>query len=166
LDLLVELPRSTFKLAITREAEFEIPPIPSRLAALKTFIRRAIDEYPIKTDIYFGFGAPDLPPSEQRVAGFDFGRFASSEESAFIAAEIERWRRRGAKPKTLKTKLSKDEADISLGARSLHHVVITLDAKPGPLTRARHAGGRVVFLTDFDASGLSLREFIERGSKV
>jgi hypothetical protein len=54
------------------------------------------------------------------------------------------------------------EADISLAARSFHSVVLTFDKKKGPLKDAYDQGGTVVFLTDFDKSGMSLRDFIKR----
>jgi hypothetical protein len=53
------------------------------------------------------------------------------------------------------------EADISLAARSFQSIVLSLDKKNGPLKSALKQGGKVVFLTDFDASGLSLRDFIK-----
>ncbi len=40
-------------------------------------------------------------------------------------------------------------------------VVLTLDRKPGALADAHRQGGKVVFLTGFEESGLTLREFIE-----
>ena len=63
--------------------------------------------------------------------------------------------------KKKKTKLYKDEADISLATRSFHSVVLSLDAKRGPINNAYKQGGKVVFLTDFDKSGKSLRDFIK-----
>ena len=39
-------------------------------------------------------------------------------------------------------------------------VVLSLDAKAGPISDAHRQGGMVVFLTDFDQSGLSLGDFI------
>ncbi|WP_143325669.1 hypothetical protein [Caballeronia sordidicola] len=166
LDLSIELPSSEYKLAITREGEFEIAPIPDHKAELKAFIAKTIARCAVGTDTYFGFGGRSLPANERRFAGFGFGRFAQTEESKFIGEEVRRWKELKVGAHQRKSKLFKHEADISLGARSFHYVVVSLDDKPGPLTRARDAGGRVVFLTDFDASGLSLREFIERESKV
>ena len=49
----------------------------------------------------------------------------------------------------------------SLAARSFHSVVLSLDAKAGPINDAYQQGGKVVFLTDFDKSGMSLSDFIK-----
>ena len=70
----LSLPREEFCICLTREAEFEIPPIPSGKADLKAFIDQTIAKCGIQTDSFFGFYDPNLPPDEQRVAGFDIGR--------------------------------------------------------------------------------------------
>jgi len=62
--------------------------------------------------------------------------------------------------KKRRSKLHPNEADVSLAARAFHSVVLSLDAKPGPIKDACQQGGMVVFLTDFDKSGLSLGDFI------
>jgi hypothetical protein len=59
-----------------------------------------------------------------------------------------------------KSRLYKNETDVGLGARAFDAVVLTLDDKAGPLRDAKTQGGSVVYLTDFDASGLLLRDFI------
>jgi len=51
------------------------------------------------------------------------------------------------------TQLYKNEADISLAAR--------LDKKKRPLKDAYEQGGKVVFLTNFENSGMSLSAFIK-----
>lgn len=155
LDLSIELPREDFCICLTREAEFEIPPIPS--AALKAFIDATISKCVIRTDSFFGFNDESLPQSEQRVGGFDVGRWASAEEIAFMRQQ----RTQLGLSKKRKTKLYKDEADISLAARSFHSVVLSLDAKTGPINDAYKQGGKVVFLTDFDKSGMSLSAFVK-----
>ena len=50
---------------------------------------------------------------------------------------------------------------MAVGVRSVHSVVLTLDAKHGPIRRARKNAGRVVLLTDFDKHGMSLADFIK-----
>ena len=62
IDLAVELPRDEFCLCLTREAEFEIPPIPPEKAELKAFIEATIAKCGIQTDTYFGFNDSSLPP--------------------------------------------------------------------------------------------------------
>ena len=53
------------------------------------------------------------------------------------------------------------EADIALAARSFRGAVLTRDRKPGALADAHRQGGKVVFLTGFEESVLTLREFVE-----
>ncbi len=157
IDLATELPADEFRIFITREAEFEIALMPSEK---KSFAEATIASCDIKTDTFFGFNDDKIPSSEQRIAGFDQGRWASEKELAFMA-ELNS----ALKPTMRPTKLYKNEADISLAARSFHAVVLTLDDKKGPLSEAYRQGGSVVFLTDYGKSGLSLREFIRRAFK-
>lgn len=155
LDLIQELPDTDFCLCMTREAEFEIPPIPAEKADLKTFVEKTI-KAGVKTDYLFGFSSSSLPASEQRVGGFGSGRFADLKETEFMSQQ-----RTSLSAKfNEKTRLYKNEADISVAARSFAGIVLSLDAKKGPLNTAYQAGGQVVFLTDFDSSGQTLREFI------
>jgi hypothetical protein len=150
IDLAAEFPPDEFRLWITREMEFEIPKMPERK---RKFVRATIATCNIGTDALFGFYDDSKPPDEQRVRGFDQGRWASKQELDFIAQEH---RSDVVRP----TKLQKHEADISLAARSFHSVVLTLDTKRGPLKRASRQGGKVVFLNGFDTCGISLREFV------
>ncbi|MDB6061975.1 MAG: hypothetical protein JWM78_2078 [Verrucomicrobiaceae bacterium] len=73
---------------------------------------------------------------------------------------MEQQKNRLGATKKVSTKLYKNEADISIAARAMHSVVLTLDKKAGPINDAYKKGGKVVFLDDFDSSGLSLKEFI------
>jgi hypothetical protein len=157
LDLAIELPPDQYSLFMTREAEFEIPPIPEKKAGLKAFIKKTIEECKIQTHSFCGFYDPGHPPDEQRVGGFDVGYFASNEEVAFI----EQQKTRLSVNKKQTTRLYKYEADISLAARSFHSIVLTLDKKNGPLKDACEQGGKVVFLTNFEDSGKSLSAFIK-----
>ena len=150
-------PKEEFCICITLEAEFEIPAIPPGKADLKAFIEQTIARRSIQTHSFFGFYDSSLPSDEQRVAGFDVGRWASPDELAFFAQQKTPLRSDKRRP----TKLYKNEADLSLAARSFHSVVLTLDAKPGPINDAYKQGGKVAFLTDLAKSGLSLGEFIK-----
>jgi hypothetical protein len=156
IDLSVELPNNEFCLCMTREAEFEIPPIPNEKAKLKKFIEDTINKCVIEPQSYFGFFNPNHSEQEQRVGGFNVGRWASAEEVAFM----EQQKTKLGAVKKPSTKLYKNEADISVAARAIHSVVITLDKKNGPINDAYKQGGKVVFLTDFDSNGLTLKEFI------
>jgi hypothetical protein len=155
LDLAIQLPCEEFCVCITREAEFEISPIPSD--ELKVFIKETTAKCSISSDPYFGFYDERHSQKEQRMGGFDHGRFATLEEDIFINQQGNPLK----SEKKRKTGLYKDEADTSLAARSFHSVVLSLDSKTGPIKTAYDQGGKVVFLTDFDRSGLSLREFIK-----
>ncbi len=159
IDLAIALPSDKFCLYIPREVELEIRAIPTvrpEKAELKAFIEATIARCGIRTDTLFGFNDDKLPPDEQRVGGFDEGRWASSEEMNFIA----RQRALNTAKKRPTTPLYPNEADISLAARAFHSVVLSLDDKPGPIRDASGQGGKVVFLTGFDNSGLSLSDFI------
>jgi len=159
IDLAVALPSDKFCLYLTREAEFEVRAIPTVLrgkAELKAFIEATIAKCDIRTDTLFGFNDDSLPPDEQRVGGFDEGRWASSEEMDFMVQQRPALKTAKKRP----TKLHPGEADISLAARAFHSVVLSLDDKPGPLRDASRQGGKVFFLTGFDDSGLSLSNFI------
>jgi hypothetical protein len=151
LDLATELPKGEFRIAHTREAEFEIREDKPELSA---FIAAAMAQCDIKTDVYFGFATAGLSPGEQRFGGFGVGRWATPEEIKFISEQ-----RRS--PVSRPTKLAKHEADISLAARALHSVVLTLDQRSVALKNAKAQGGKVVYLNAFDASGLSLSDFIK-----
>lgn len=150
------LPKDEFRLCITREANFEIPPTP---ADKRAFIEATIAKCEIETDTFFGFNDDQRPQNEQRVGGFDVGRFASEKEITFIASQ-----NTTLTPTTKKrpTKLYPKEADVSLAARSFHSVALSFDKKKCPPKDAYDQGGKVVFLTDFDKSGMSLRNFIKR----
>lgn len=156
LDLSVELPKEDFCLCLTREAEFEIPPIPHEKADLKHFIDETIKKCTIETRRYFGFADPAQPATEQRVGGFNQGYWASKEEATFI----EQQKTKLGKSKSPMTRLYKNEADIAIAARAIHSIVLTLDRKNGPINESYKNGGKVVFLNDFDKSGLSLKDFI------
>ncbi|WP_374556047.1 hypothetical protein [Aquitalea pelogenes] len=159
LDLAAELPCEKFCICITREAEFEIPPIVNKNPELKRFIDDSIEKCLVKVDSFFGFYNESLPQNEQRVSGFNIGRFASQEEINFMIQQRIPLKKKHI-IKNQKTKLYKEEADISIAARSFHSVVLSLDAKKGPINDAYRQGGKVVFLTDFDSSGMALSEFI------
>lgn len=157
IDLSVELPSDEFCLCLTREAEFEIPPIPEEKAALKKFIYDTIEKCSIETRPYFGFLDERHPISEQRVAGFDNGFLADIKETEFM----EQQKKRLSEHKKESTKLYKNEADISVAARSFGAAVITLDKKNGPINEACKQGGTIIYLHEFIKSGLLLKDFIK-----
>jgi hypothetical protein len=56
--------------------------------------------------------------------------------------------------------LNSGPPNISLATRSFHSVVLTLDKRSAALKAAHDQGGKVVWLNEFDTSGLTLAEFI------
>jgi hypothetical protein len=155
LDLCVELPPSEFRLCLTREGEFEIPPIPPHKAELKAFIEKTRAHCDVKTVPRFGFYDEKHPPDEQRVGGFDIGQWTSNEELTFMESQHSR-----LSSTQRPTGLYKQEADISLAARAFHSVVISLEQKAGPLRTAYTQGAKVVFLSEFNSQNESLGAFI------
>ncbi len=134
-----------------------IAPIPERKAGLRAFIEATIARCGVATDAHFGFRDDGVPLDEQRTAGFGRGRFVT-EEAAFERGTS---RRRAAGTRKPEVKLRRNEADIALAARSFRGVVLTRDRKPGALSDARRQGGKVVFLTGFEESGMTLRDFVK-----
>ena len=166
IDLSTELPDDEFRLCLTREAEFEIPPIPDEKIELKKFIIDSIERARVKTVPFFGFYDENLPASEPRFAGFDKGVFAEESQAKFIKHQCdkkkdEEEKNKGGKDKKRPTGLFKDEADIAIASRSLIDVIITLDTKNGPIRYAYQEGGCVVYLNEFKQSHLSLSDFIK-----
>ena len=153
-DLLSELPATKYVLAITREAEFEIPPTPD---AKRQYITKALEACSVEARPYFGFFEDDHPANEQRVAGLDEGYFASAREVEFIESQ----RSRLSSEKKSKTRLFKNEADISLAARSFDSIVLTFDKKAGPLKDAFDLGGNVIYLESAQVTGLSIGTVVE-----
>lgn len=175
-DLCVELPPEKFSLFITREVEIELLQIPdvskhevdNRL--LKQFIRSSIDLRKVETTYVFGFAEANDPDEPARYGGFDQGTFESDiEQNWRQREETQRFVREGHAKRRKSTALRKNEADVSLAVASLTSVLITNDqkadassGKKGPIYDAAINGGRVVYLQDFQASGLTLADFIEK----
>ncbi len=156
LDLAAELPAAEWGIMHTREAEFEIPVGKPELDAI---ITATMERCNVQTDSLFGWADPTNPATEQRFGGFNVGRWAYPDEIAFFASQR-------ASQAERPTRLQKHEADISLAARSFHPVVLTLDKRSTPLKAAHDQGGKVVWLNEFDASGLSLADYIRKAITV
>ena len=90
------------------------------------------------------------------MGGWGEGRWASKDELAFISQQ----KTPAALAKKRKTGLYKNEADVSLAARSFHSVVLSFDRKKGPINSAYRQGGKVLFLNDFDKSKISFKSFV------
>lgn len=153
-DLITEFPPDRYGLAITREAEFEIPLTPE---PLRTFINDSVKRWSISVDVKFGFQDSRHTDNEQRAGGFGQGCWASHDVVAFYASQ--QWRLKDPKRKT---RLYKNEADVALGARSFEGIVLTMDSKAGPLLDAYRTGGRVIFLDQLPRSTDGLGAAVEK----
>ncbi|MFZ6722897.1 hypothetical protein [Undibacterium sp. Ji49W] len=164
--LVDELPPEFFSLYQTREVEIEIEEIPnfgkdsSDKQALKEYIGRSIQASNVITSAIFGFAEASATGGPVIYAGFGQGTFESEQERAWRERE-ETKRFMNAKSRR-PTGLAKNEADVSVAVASLSSVVITADKKAGPISDAAKNGGRVLYLDDVIASGLSLSEFITK----
>lgn len=119
-DLAVDVSVQDFVFSMTREAEFEVRAMPD---VLKAYVSKWVQNGRVGTDTYFGF-AEMGSGVDSRVGGFGCGRFIAPSESAILSAE------QGVVKATLRpTGLYKNEADVSLAARSVHSVILTSDAK-------------------------------------
>ncbi len=170
IDLEVELPRDRFSVYVTREVEIELEAIPdvgsdgTDKGSLKRYINQNIDQKPVKTSSFFGFQTlePDGTPSPLQVnGGFDVGTWPSEEEQDFyskpeITQQLQSMKR-------TKSGLGKNQADASLGAKSLSAIVLTNERmdKAGPLKVAADLGGKVVYLSaQVKPSGLTIGDYL------
>lgn len=151
IDLHLELPDDKFSLNITQEVAYEISHMPPDK---RRYVEDALNKKLVSIDKFFGFYDDSLPPEKQRVAGFDSGRFVSEKEYAVLHGE------RGSVGSSIRpTGLYKNEADVSLVARSTVSVVLTCDN--GVLNRANNKyGGTAIDLKKWN-SGESLAIFIQ-----
>ena len=144
-------PRDKFTLAISKHGRFEINQMPDKpyTIGLKKYIFSLLGS-DIEEVHTFGFKDPRYPEDEQRSSGFGVGGFSS----VFENKERERLNAlfggQGKRKDGLI--LNKQEADIELGALSVHNYVLTLDKKPGPLKSASENGGKVIFLNELSPS--------------
>jgi len=141
-DLAVDISSGDFVFAITCEAEFEIRTLPEDL---KSYVSKWITCGVVTTDTYFGF-AEASSDGESRVGGFGCGRFIDLAESEILSSE------NGVVKGTLRpTGLYKNEADVSLAARSVHSAILTSDTKKVLGRVVSKYGGVVVNLAHWPA---------------
>jgi hypothetical protein len=159
IDLALELPSEKFAIFITREIEIETSAIPTATkSVLKDFIARTIADCGITTTWVFGF---DLgPPETRRYGGFGQGVWQSQTEREFYEAIRQQYLANKGMKKSL---LNGNEGDAAVAAQSFTSIALTCESpvKPGPLRYAAEHGGKVLYLADFAASGLSLRNYVE-----
>jgi hypothetical protein len=157
IDLAAELPSNEFAIFITREVEIERMAIPDNesKAALRSYIDQTIAKCGIRTTSVFGFATDG--PGPQRVGGFDQGTFQSQTEREFYDSIRERYLL--GKTET-NSQLTQNEADAAVAAQSFFSIALTCEkpGKSGPLRFASQHGGAVLYLADFDQSGLTLKE--------
>ena len=172
-DLCAELLPERFSLFITREVELELDQIPDQSQGvdkrpLKDYIRTSIQLRNVETNCFFGFSEANVPGEPARYGGFGQGTFESDIERDWRQREETQRFLRGS-TKRASTVLGPNEADVSLAVASLSSVLITVDqkkgaklGKKGPIHDAAINGGRVVYTGDFESSGLTLADFIEK----
>lgn len=147
IDLYLELPGDEFSIQITREAEFEILCMPTEK---RQYVETVFEAKAIPTDMYFGFYDESLPLEQQRFAGFNCGRFASDEELTLLCEE------RSSLGSTKRpTGLYKNEADVSLAARSMVSAVVTCDGKKVIKRAKTRCGGAVIDLKKWTEGSLA-----------
>ena len=160
LDLATELPAVEFAIFITREVEIEwrATPVDNAFrAALTDYIARTIATCGIQTTSVFGFASGG--PGPQRLGGFDQGTWQSQTEREFYNAIRERFLL-GKSPTN--SQLTKNEGDAAVAAQSFSSIALTCERphKPGPLRFAAERGGKVLYLKNFDQSGMNLGSYI------
>jgi len=161
--LSVELPKDRFLLFVPRQIEIELAAIPDRpdKEALRAYIAREMVNSAISVTAVFGFARQDGGP--QRHGGFGFGTFQSEDERAFYAAIREPYL---LDQPARNSGLTNNEGDAAVAAASLSSVVLTLDRKTGPLRAALDHGGKVLDMTPFEDSGLSLAGYVARRQTI
>jgi hypothetical protein len=163
-----ELPETAFSLHLTREVAIEIGAMRTKpeKQELLAYVDRSISNSGIRTRGTFGFhtSEPDGTPSKAQVyVGFNQGNFQSKHDRGWYARdEVKKLTLH--KGKREKTGLGKNQTDASLAVRSFHSVILTAEApnKSGPLRLAHSEGGRIIYFSEIDQSGLSLGEYIKR----
>lgn len=159
LDLALELPSGEFALFITREVEIEGSEIPANASktALKDYIARTILSCDIKTTSVFGFANEGT--ESQRVGGFGQGTWQSKTEREFYTAISERYL---LGRRETNSGLTQNEGDAAVAAQSFSSIALTCELRrtTGPLRFAAEHGGKILYLEDFDRSGLTLKAFI------
>jgi hypothetical protein len=159
IDLAVELPPDAFAIFITREVEIERMAIPDNAskAALRSNIDWTIARCGIRTTSVFGFATDG--PGPQRVGGFGQGTWQSQTGREFYDAIRQPYLL--GKTET-KSQLTQNEGDAAVAAQSFFSIALTCEnpAKSGPLRFAAEHGGKVLYLSAFDQSGLTLKEYI------
>ena len=150
-------PKDRFNLFIIKHGRFEVDQMPDSCSELRSYIESHFDNC-VTINSAFGFRDPSLPDSEQRVSGFGVGRFTSKEEND---ARRELKEKYGSNIKRKETQiLFKQEADIELAARSTQNIVLTFDARKGPLKEAFDSGHKVIFLSYDEAENFLVDDFM------
>jgi hypothetical protein len=161
IDLAAELPATEFVISITREVEIEHMAIPdtNAKALLTNYIDQTIAKCGIMTTSVFGFATEG--PGPQRVGGFDQGTWQSQTEHEFYDAIRQQYL---LGKKETNSQLNQNEGDAAVAAQSFFSIALTCEkpGKPGPLRLAAEHGGKVLYLPDYEQSGLTLKEYISK----
>lgn len=162
-------PSDEYTLLITREVEIELSEIPnygvdgSDKRPLIRFIQESIAQNGVRTTGNFGFVTYEddgIPSKHQVNVGFNQGSFQSKEDREWYASPDVRAHLDGKSKRN--SGLRHNQADASLGVRSLGAIVLTNEkrGKAGPLNLAAKQSGHVLNLGDLAASGLTLKDFV------
>lgn len=166
-DLSQALPRSRYRLCITREVEIELQRLRERGHSpdLVRYINEAITANAVETTSVFGFAVhnPDGSLSQyQPYGGFDVGTWQSEADRRLLDALG--MASPDVRHTTRKEPLGRNRGDASIALRSFDSVVLTNEArkKKGPLKKAAAMGGNIIYLHEVESSGMSLDLFIQK----
>ena len=154
INLRKEFPKDKYELMIVGEQQLENKAIVHN-DGLASYVEKYMVIWDVKVDRYFGFFDERHNEDDQRVGGFSNGRYIQDDESDFIEKYSG-----SLKNKKKRSGLYRNEADLSLAARSVHSIVLTFDTKKGPLKWAKDQGHKIIDLNGFDRSS-SLSSFVQ-----
>jgi hypothetical protein len=164
MDLNKELPPELFSLFITREIEIEIEAIPDISkqgddnSSFKKYIYENLQRANVKTSRVFGFAEANSPTGPPIYGPLGFGTFQCEKDRSWYQRDITKGYLLG---KSIRPSgLTKNQADVSVGASSFHGIVLTSDKKNGTIPDAANNGGKVIYLSDFKDKTLTLGEYI------
>jgi hypothetical protein len=167
INLAETFPQNDYTLSVTREVEIEILAIPDKADkhALKAYIAKSIESSNVHKTSIFGFATYDSDGNLSKIqtcGNFYQSTFQSpNDRDWYNSDEVKNFLIGKAKRKS---GLSNNQADASIAVRSFQAIVLTNEGrnKKGPLHLAAKQGGRIVYLSEVEESGLSLKDYINK----
>ncbi len=157
-DIATYFPKSKYSLYITTHGKYEILQMPLRCNGLRGYVEKALISL-VREDAIFGYYNDFFPVEQQRLSGYDVGRYISSSE---LLLKRELFKKYGSTEKRKNSQiLFKQEADIELASRSIEHTILTFDCKKGPLLDAKNRGGKIIFLDRVKSEKLPVEMFMK-----